>query len=127
MDLEADGLLNKEVILRVLDQLEVTNIVETENGFSGNFPESNMYFYCSDECTDSILRAEDRGGPVQWEVKMRMVFYYVIASLNLCSEQLHQFLSLLSQSGSAKFVLSFQYEKVLAIRDDYGLRFLHDF
>ena len=127
MDLEADGRLEKEVILTALGQMEVTNIVATGNGFSGNFPESNMYFYFSEERSDTVLRAEDWHEPAQWEVKMRMVFYYVISSLDRCSEQLHQFISLLSQFCSAKFVLSFQYEKVVAVRDEYGLRLLHEF
>lgn len=127
MDLEADYRLEKEIIVRVLSQLKVTNILEKGNGFTGNFPESNMYFYFSEELSDPTLRAENWIEKVAWDVRMRMVFYYVIASYDLCREQLHQFLKLLSQSCSANYILSFQYEKVVAIRDERGLQFLHDF
>lgn len=127
MDLEADYRLEKEVILSVLSQLKVTNIFEKENGFTGNFPDSNMYFYFSEEFSDPALRAENWVEKITWDVKMRMVFYYVIAAYDLCSEQLHQFLKLLSQSCSANYILSFQYEKVVAIRNERGLKFLHDF
>lgn len=127
MDLEADYRLEKEVIVRVLSQLKVTNILEKGNGFTGNFPESNMYFYFSEELSDPTLRAENWAEKIAWDVRMRMVFYYAISSYDLCSEQLHQFLKLLSQSCSANYILSFQYEKVVAIRDESGLQFLHDF
>ncbi|WP_148289066.1 MULTISPECIES: hypothetical protein [Herbaspirillum] len=127
MDLEADFRLEKDVVLRALRQLKVTNIVEKGNGFSGNFPESNMFFYFSEEFSDPTLRAEDWSEKITWDVKMRMVFYYVISTYDLCSEQLHQFLELLSQLCSANYILSFQYEKVVAIRDEDGLHILHNF
>jgi hypothetical protein len=71
------------------------------------------------------LKAEDYD--VDWFVGGEVVFTYVISRFDECSAQLHDFLEVFSNAFPSKWVLSFQYESVCAVRDDAGLQWLKKF
>jgi hypothetical protein len=124
MMLELDDQASQSVIRNALAQCGVVDLIGRENGFEGNFPSSNMYFFF-ESVQDGRLCAE--GIEVEWLVGGKIVFVYVISAFDECSRQLHEFLQCLSKMSSARWVLSFQYESVCAVRDDGGLQWLKNF
>lgn len=88
----------------------------------GNFRNSNCYFvfryvFPSDEvATDGVS--------VGWKVGVRGAFHCSIEMLAECSEDIKIFLEGFSKETDFKFVLSFQYESVYALRDEFGVSFL---
>lgn len=94
------------------------------DGVSGNFEISNAYFVFH-ECygLDEVVTEEAN---VSWVVGVRGAFHCPIDSLAASADEIKHFLSFLSEKKTCRFILSFQYESVYAIRDEDGLRFLKE-
>lgn len=91
---------------------------------SGNFEISNAYFVFH-QCggLDEIVA---EGVDVNWVVGVRGAFHCPINSLAASADEIKSFLSFLSEKKPCRFILSFQYESIYAIRDEDGLRFLKE-
>lgn len=124
MMLELDELASKQMIRDALILSGVDICMETDDRIDGNFPRSNM-FVSFESVKDGRLKAEDYS--VDWLVGGKVVFAYVISRFDECSAQLHDFLQTLSDATQSKWVLSFQYESVCAVRDDAGVQWLKKF
>ena len=124
MMLELDQYASKRVIRDVLSRSDVDVCLETNERIDGNFPHSNMFF-SFESVKNGRLKAEDYS--VDWSVGGEVVFAYVISRFDECSQQLHDFLRTLSDATPSKWVLSFQYESVCAVRDEAGLQWLKTF
>lgn len=124
MMLELDEHASKNMIHDVLTQSGLDICMETDDRIDGNFPRSNM-FVSFEVVKNGRLKAEDYS--VDWLVGGEVVFTYVISHFDECSAQLHDFLQTLSDDTPWRWVLSFQYESVCAVRDDAGLQWLKQF
>lgn len=127
MMMEADSRLSESEVLDALSSCGVSEVVNRHNGFSGNFPSSNMFFTYEHSTDDQReIRAEGMGDS-GWLVGCRLVFVYVVPHLVECGSQLSHFLQLISDVSKANWVLSFQYESIYAVRDENGFRKLVEF
>jgi hypothetical protein len=126
MVLEAESGLRRMEILAALASCNVSEVVEDKKSLTGNFPRSNMYFVL-DEFGESSSIAAEGASDLTWSVASTMTFYYVTANFDECSLELHKFLRALTESSKACFVLSFQYERLYALRDQKGLHIFEKF
>ncbi|BCF94198.1 hypothetical protein [Paraburkholderia largidicola] len=126
MVLEIERGVESAKIVRILESTGATAILDKQPKIHGNFPISNM-FYSYEECSalEGKPKAEDFHG--DWAVGSRIVFVYVNDRLADCSSQLHDFLRTIDEIVFSRWVLSFQYESVCAMRDRHGTHYLKDF
>ncbi|MEE4815645.1 hypothetical protein V2K27_22685 [Pseudomonas alliivorans] len=89
---------------------------------TGNFNCSNCYFVFRYIAPHDAVAAE--GVEVGWKVGVRGAFHSPIKSLSESWNEIKIFLTEFSIGTNLRFVLSFQYESVYAIRDEYGVKFL---
>lgn len=123
MSLEIETGTSINEISWVLSEVGAEHCVDSD-GLSGNFDVSNTYFVFR-EChgLDEIVT---EGVSVSWAVGIRGAFHCQVDSLAESSDDIKRFLTALSEKKSCRFILSFQYESVYAIRDEGGLRFLKE-
>jgi len=121
--LEADARLNRECVKEVLVACGVSNFLEIKESLTADFPDSNMSLFLRDNLKNSNLLTEEMEW-VDWFVGMRLTFRYSIINYDNCNIDLRQFLDKLTEFSDAYFVVAFQYEKVLAMRDGHGLKIL---
>jgi hypothetical protein len=127
MTLELDAQINRDSVKSLLMTSNVMQVTETRERLTGNFPVSNMFFiFRDDNDQPSNVLTEGVQG-ITWPVGARMTFEFVTANYDKCSAQLRQFLEDLTELSPAYFVLSFQYERAYAIRDERGMRLLQKF
>lgn len=124
MMLELDQYASKNMIRDVLGRSGVDICMDADDRIDGNFPRSNM-FVSFESVKSGRLKAENY--PVDWFVGAEILFTYVISRFDECGAQLHDFLQTLSDATPLKWVLSFQYESVCAVRDDAGIQWLKQF
>lgn len=135
LNLEIDCQLRRDELIRALKSCGTNAFVEEEFGFSGYFTRSNMHFACFERTRPywaesgmrSCVIAEGVPRPLTWEICVRISFRYVLVSYEDCRDDLQKFMENLAQISKAYFVLSFQHEKVYAIRDENGLHILDKF
>ncbi len=127
MMMEADSRLSESEVLDAMSSCGVSEVVNRHDGFSGNFPSSNMFFtYARSADDQKEIRAEGMRDS-DWSVGCRLIFVYVIPHLVECESQLSHFLQVISDVSKANWVLSFQYESIYAVRDENGFRKLVEF
>ncbi|MBH3361378.1 MULTISPECIES: hypothetical protein [Pseudomonas] len=123
MSLEIESGIALGEISQVLSEFGA-DVCSESDGVSGNFEISNTYFvFC--EC-DGLSEVVTEGANLSWNVGVRGAFHCPIDSLAASANEIKHFLSFLSEKKTCKFILSFQYESVYAIRDENGLRFLKE-
>jgi len=61
---------------------------------------------------------------VDWRVGVRGSFHYRADSLHESWEDISEFVRCYAASYPFKFILSFQFETLYAVRDEHGLRFV---
>lgn len=88
----------------------------------GNFSFSNAYFVFNAVAPPQAVTAEESGQ--DWEVGIRGAIHCSNDRIKECWRDIHDFLELLDRVMVCRFVLSFQYESIYAVRDKTGLRFL---
>lgn len=130
MFVEIDDHLATEELLQVFNDLGVETFQSEDHGFSGQLPASEMLFYVFQAGKTTLgpeVIAEECAGQILWTINTRIKFTYVNANFDRCGADLKKFITGLANGSAANFVLSFQFEKIYAIRDNLGLRFLRDF
>ncbi|MWK59160.1 hypothetical protein GO594_24500 [Pseudomonas otitidis] len=123
MSLEIESGISMNEISRALSEVGAELCVDSD-GVSGNFDISNTYFVFR-EC-DGFDGVVAEGVNVGWVVGARGAFHCPVDSLAESSDDIKRFLNFLSEEESCRFILSFEYESVYAIRDEDGLRFLKE-
>lgn len=67
-----------------------------------------------------------RGGAFDWEVGMSGAFHCPVGFLFESAADIKLFLTELSSDTVFRFVLSFQYESLYTVRDEFGISFLKE-
>ncbi|KAA8697455.1 hypothetical protein [Pseudomonas caricapapayae] len=121
MNLEIEVGISFKEIASVLSVMGAEHAIE--NGYlTGNFKYSGVYFVF--RCFSSPEDVAAEGVNVDWEAGMSGAFHCPIKYLLESSEDIKSFLTKLSIETDFKFVLSFQYESLYVIRDEFGIGFL---
>ena len=92
------------------------------NRIFGTFRESNCYFVFEECAGPQDLVAE--GLSVEWQVGVRAGFHYRADNLLSSWGDMVKFISSYAGLQPFRFVLSFQYEELYAVRDETGLRII---
>lgn len=117
-----DGISLSEVSL-AMEEVGAEFSVENEC-IKGNFLRSNCYFLFRFNNFTEAVSAE--GGGMKWEVSAEVFFNSAIDCLDRTWMDIKDFLVSLSKLGSARFVLSFQYEVIYAYRERERVVFLKE-
>lgn len=127
MFVETENVLTPDGLKRIFICVGIDEFVGEEYGFSGEFPDSNVTFDVFEE-EKSTLGAEVIAGNAKrecnWIVGIRVRFRYVNETYEACVADLKAFVLRLASLATARFVLSFQFETIYAIRDGEGLCFV---
>lgn len=115
MVFEFEGYPRVEQLVDVLGVLGAS--VDVENSeFSGSFPESNAFFVYTQHAT-----LEDIGtyqeNPLGWKIGARLIVHCPISTLAESAKELDEFMAALVAGMNNRFLLSFQYESIYAVRD----------
>ncbi|WP_046237793.1 hypothetical protein [Pseudomonas syringae pv. coryli] len=121
MNLEIEQGISFDDICRTLSSMNTDYQIE-EKHLTGNFISSNAYFVFRHIVPYEEIVAENV--IADWKVGMRGAFHSPIDTLSESSEDIKTFLSELVKQTQFKFILSFQFEEVYALRDNSGIRFL---
>lgn len=121
MNLEIEVGISFEEIASVLSVMGAEYAIES-GYLTGNFKYSGVYFVFRCFSTPEDVAAE--GVNVDWKAGMSGAFHCPIKYLLESSEDIKSFLTKLSIATDFKFVLSFQYESLYVIRDEFGIGFL---
>lgn len=73
------------------------------------------------------LRVLAKGMRVKWTVGLTMTFHFRASNKMSSMEEIYPFIELFAEQHRHRFVLSFQYERVYAVRDERGLELLWPF
>ncbi|MBB4818998.1 hypothetical protein HNP29_002382 [Pseudomonas alcaligenes] len=123
MSLEVESGVTLSEVAQVLSEFGAEFCADSD-GISGNFEISNAHFVFRD--CDGLDEVVTEGANVSWLVGVRGAFHCSIDSLSASADEIKLFLGFFSERKTCRFILSFQYESVYAIRDENGLRFLKE-
>lgn len=121
MNLEIEVGMSFEDIASVLSVMGAEHAIES-GYLTGNFKYSGAYFVFRYFRIPEDVAAEEVN--VDWKAGMSGTFHCPIKYLLESSEDIKSFLTKLSIETAFKFVLSFQYESLYVIRDEFGISFL---
>lgn len=129
LDLEIDFRTDRNHVLGILRDMHFVTHDEGVESVSGNLPASNMYVVARWVTDESQMSPRTEGSDFakNWKIGVRVSFYYVIDNHARCSFEVNDFLSRLKEKSDAFFILSFQMEKIYAIRDESGFRVIEKF
>ena len=127
LNLEIDPRLEFEDLKKCFEIAGIINISSDDSVIDAEFFASKMSVSARrcDDLPDLLL--ENFESPDRWRVGSRVIFYYQIATPELCNKEIATFLAQLFSASAAYFVLSFQYESAYALRDRDGLKFMEGF
>ncbi|MGE8453158.1 MAG: hypothetical protein ACN6OP_21600 [Pseudomonadales bacterium] len=120
MSLEAEEGTSFDKVSLALSKVGAEYSVDDKH-LTGNFNFSNCYFVFRYIVPHDSVVAE--GVEADWEVGVRGAFHSPIDSLSESWADIKGFLMEFSMETSRRFVLSFQYESVYAVRDQHGVKF----
>jgi hypothetical protein len=121
--LEADARLRREQVKEILRACGVSNVLEENDNLTAEFPDSCMSLLLRDNVKNLAPLTEGME-EIGWVIGVRLTFRFVIANYDKCELDLRRFLERMAECSDAFFVVAFQYEKVRAIRDSNGLKFM---
>jgi hypothetical protein len=88
------------------------------------FPGSGLRLFVFPEPEPRPVLTEDLVPKPEWRVGLTVVLAFVTANYDACGRDVVGLLRLLSHESDRRFVLSFQYERAYALRDERGLQFM---
>lgn len=129
LDLEIESKIDMHDILFVLREMKFEYILRGKNEIRGNFPISNIFavFHRISNTNEMKPRTEGANFARDWGIGVRANFYYVMSRYAECSADMHDFLLKLNDRSDACFIFSFEREKIYAVKDNQGIRFLNEF
>ncbi|MCC4598330.1 hypothetical protein NRY95_00960 [Xanthomonas campestris pv. phormiicola] len=122
MNLEIEEKASGDCILLALDNVCATYTAENGEIF-GNLGKSNAYFVFSTCISDDQVMAE--GFSDSWKAGVRAAFHCPNNRLAESWEEIKSYMFALMKECDCKFVLSFQYEKIYAIRNEGEINFIN--
>lgn len=133
--LEIEDTLDKSIIVNSLVYAGASEFSEESTGFDCFFDETKISAYVYEKSkpywTESGTRdevvAEDLDFVFSWKVGFRVIFRYPRNAHTESNAQINSVLRFLEKNSMVNFVLSFQYEKIIAVRNASGLNFLSSF
>jgi hypothetical protein len=126
LNLEIENVLSDDDVKCILSECGATDIEGTVDGMNGVFPLSGMTFVYKNTLASSDIAVED----VQesdWRVGSRIYFRFRLNEMEQSSGDLNCVLETFASKSSARFILSYQFERTYAVRDRNGLRLLEKF
>ncbi|WP_157835195.1 hypothetical protein [Xanthomonas sp. SHU 199] len=118
MNLEIEEKASQDCVLRALNGIRASYDIDNGKIF-GNFEESKTYFVFSTSVGGSDVMAEGFNG--SWKVGVSAVFHCSNDDLEHSWEEIKGYMASLMKECNCRFVLSFQYEKIYAVRDEGGI------
>jgi len=121
MMLEVEQGERLDTISRILSKMEAS-YDQSDNCLRGNLKRSNCFFsfdYCVKP--ERIVAEQATEG---WLVGINGIFDCKIDLLKECAEDIELFLCILFQESKSRFILSFQYESIYAVRGISEVRFM---
>jgi hypothetical protein len=115
MVFEFEGYPRVEQLVDVLGELGASVDVEISH-FSRNFPESNAFFVYTQHATLEDI-GTDQANPLGWKIGARLIVHCPIRTLAESAQELDDFMAALVRGMNNRFLLSFQYESIYAVRD----------
>ncbi|ATI30027.1 MULTISPECIES: hypothetical protein [Ralstonia solanacearum species complex] len=129
LNVEIDNRLAWSSLRDVLVGMELFISHEGQAEIRGGMPLSNMYVVAEVVNDPSRMHPVTEGADFakDWVIGTRVGFYYVMSQYDQCSLEMNQFISKLMEVSDAYFIVAFENEKILAVRDQDGLRVLDKF
>lgn len=129
LDIEIESKVVIDDILAILREMKFEYILKNDNEISGNFPKSKIFavFKRVSNINEMKPRTEGADFARDWEIGVRANFYYVMSKYDECSADMHEFLRKLNNKSDAYFIFSFERERIYAVKDNEGVRFLNEF
>lgn len=115
MVFEFEGFPSETRLASILESLGAPVSFE-KAGFVGNFPESNAFFvFTNNPSLEEI--ATDQMQPLGWEIGARLAVHCPVSLLEESAKELESLIAEMDKTLKARFLFSFQYESVYAVRD----------
>lgn len=115
--------------LEIEDGIDIPSLFRLGESLGGQicdacvwFEQSGLSLFIGDNRGTSSVGAE--GLALTWQVGARCVAAMRPSSYDACWYELERFVRSLAEHFSQRFVLSFEYSSIYAVRDENGLRFL---
>jgi hypothetical protein len=119
--IELDETISQEQLRSALTATGARLTSEASDGFTGEYPDSGMTFFHDVLPAARHLRAEvDRASDLS--IGSQLSLRPRVATFETAKQELRRLVELLAQSSGGSFVMSDQYDTVLAIRDPGGLK-----
>ena len=129
LDMEIESNIDIDDILLILYEMNFEFIINNKDEIRGNFPKSNIFAVFKRVSSINEMKPKTEGADFakNWLIGVRANFYYVMSKYDESSADMHDFLRKLNNKSDAYFIFSFEREKIYAIKDNNGMRFLKDF
>lgn len=129
LDIEIESNIDIDDILLILYEMNFEFIINNKDEIRGNFPKSNIFAVFKRVSSINEMKPKTEGADFakNWLIGVRANFYYVMSKYDESSADMHDFLRKLNNKSDAYFIFSFEREKIYAIKDNNGMRFLKDF
>lgn len=129
LDIEIESKVDMDDILSILHEMKFEYIVKNDKEIRGNFPISRIFAVFQRVLDKNEMNPRTEGAYFarDWEIGVRANFYYVMSKYDECSADMHEFLRKLNNKSDAYFIFSFEREKIYAVKDNEGIRFLNEF
>lgn len=87
------------------------------------FPSSDLDVYVHSDSGNSRVVAEGLPQPADWPVGLRVSLGIAQPTYDLCLQDIRRLIEQLTMSTTKRFVVSREYEKLCALRDQQGLHY----
>jgi hypothetical protein len=124
MMLEADRRLTMEEAANILQSCGYISIVPQKkfNGFVATSPQMPMPTHYRSRGGEVEVYTDDGKYKPAWRASCLISMKMVDTERDLCRKLLHDLVTKLSETSAAYFVLSAQYERILSLRDESGIK-----
>ncbi len=118
MVLEIESGVTLDDVAQTLGALNLAGAVN-RNTRGGLLPGCRCGFGFKQHAVPVALRA--RGMQVEWSVGLTVTFHFRAANMLRSLGEIYRLIEVFAEQHRHRFVLSFQYERVYAVRDSTGL------
>jgi hypothetical protein len=113
--LEADERLTPEELSRVLATFPGAEFTANDTGMSGRLSPHGPFLYAQPRVSSPKVLAEGYGG--DWPVAQRITFRLSASGFDEDMDALERLIAALQTETAARFVLSRQFDTIVAVRD----------
>lgn len=123
MNLEIEETASFDCVMRALNDVGASYNIEGGK-IIGNLDKSRTYFVFSKCVSGSKVMAE--GFNDSWKVGVSAAFHCSNDELAQSWDEIKGYMFFLMKACDCKFVLSFQYEKIYAVRDENEVNYINE-